>query len=735
MTAIYNDRLLILPAILFGAFFSLSLAWMLGRICLHRLPAPRTITLAAGAVVESVIVFLLLLAGIANWIAFLLLGAVCLAIVIWLRPGAPSLADPSNAPADRVSLYLAGSILAVYCLLYLVNALAPELEPDAIAYHLGLTSEYVRLGGFPNRIGFYEMLPQGLEMLFVPAFAFGRHSAARLVHCAFLLASVPLLWRIARRLGLSDNIALAASVLYFCAPVAGISGTSAYTDAGGVFFALAAFYLLLVWRDTQDARYLLPAGLTAGFCYAIKFPGVMTVVLAVAFLLLTARRRAFWRPLLLLTVPALAMAAPWVLRDLLLTGNPVAPLFNRWFPNPYFRLSMERELAATLSSFHGLPPWRVIYELLTGGSFQGNLGPAFVLFPLALLSLRSRAGRLCCLAAACLALPWFWNTGARFLMPALPFLALALLMPLPRPVLWAAVVFQAVLCWPQIVGLYHPVYTWRLQRIPWRAALRVQSEPDYLSGLINEYPVACMIENYTRPGDRIFSLIAVGRAYTDRETLEYWHSAQAEALADTLRQGLVPNDSLFDVRTDWPVRPISGIRIRVPQSSPVEWQIHDILLYAGDYPIYASPQWQLRGWPNEPELPLAFDRNRATFWASWQPIRAGMYVEADFDRPQLLSGVLMTSVDPLFHVPFEFYTRENGHWRFITNQPALTARTLGDVRMSATHALLSAGFRYILAYTAGGGNGPLAADMAAHEAQWGLERTADYGPIVLFRIK
>ena len=159
----------ILPSILFGACFTLAVAWMLGNICLHRLPVPWTIALAVGAAAESGIVFLLLVCGAGNRVSFILLGAVCLAVYWWLGRGAARLADPAvKARADRVSMYLAGAALAFYGALYLINALAPELEPDAIAYHLGLTSEYVRLGGFPSRVGFYEMLPQGFEMLFVP---------------------------------------------------------------------------------------------------------------------------------------------------------------------------------------------------------------------------------------------------------------------------------------------------------------------------------------------------------------------------------------------------------------------------------------------------------------------------------------------------------------------------------------------------------------------------------------
>ena len=507
---------------------------MLGDICLHRLPVPMPIALAVGAAAESSIVFLLLVAGVGNRVAFILLGAVCLLVYWWIGRRAPRLEAP--VVADRVSVFLAGAALACYVVLYLINALAPELEPDARMYHLGLTSEYVRLGGFPGRVGFYEMLPQGFEMLFVPAFAFGQHSAARLVHCAFLLATVPLMLRIGRRLELPGGVAVAAVVLYFCAPVTGITGTSAYTDAGGVFFTLATFYSLLVWRDTRDVRYLAPAGITAGFCYAIKFPGGLVAILAVLFVV-AVERGIRVRHLALLAGTALAVAAPWILRAAIMTGDPAAPLLNWVFPNPYFHPSTERELAASFASWRGMPPWRVPYELVAGGAFDGTMGPVFFLLPLGLLALRKRAGRLCWMAAALLALPWFWNTGARFLMPALPFLAIALAMAvaiaLPRQALWACVAVQAVAGWPQILALYHREYTWRLERIPWRAALRIQPERDYLSSVLPAYRVARMLQDDTSPGEKIFSLISVPTAYTGREVLEFWHSAQADRLLDT----------------------------------------------------------------------------------------------------------------------------------------------------------------------------------------------------------
>ena len=539
--------------------------------------------------------------------------------------------------------------------------------------------------------------------------------------------------RTARRLLLPDAVSMAAIVLYFCAPVAGITGTSAYTDAGGVFFVLSTFYLLLVWRDTRDWKYLVPAGVTAGFCYAIKIPGGLILVLALAFVAIACRSIPF-RLLVALAAPAIVMA-PWLLRSLIMTGNPLAPLFNSVFPNPYFHVATERELAASLGSFGGFSPVRVFYELVVRGAFQGTMGPVFFLLPLALLALRRQAGRICWLAAICVSLPWIWNTGARFLMPALPFVALALVMSLPRAVVWVLMLLQAVTCWPQVISLYHPEYTWRLQRIPWRAALRIQPESDYLASLIGEYQTARLIQDRTQPDERIFSLIGVATAYTDREVLGSWDSSQADNLTDVLRVALTPRDALCDVKAAWNPAPLTGVRIRVSADSPLQWQIHDLQLFSGNQHASRNPPWQLHSSPNEWDLPLAFDPNRATRWSTWEPVRAGMYVEADFEQPQTISSAIMTEPCPQAGMPFEFYGAQNGAWHLLTRHITSTEGVAGDLRMDATQTILRAGYRYILAYNGEGARGVIGSVIAGHEAEWGVDRVAELGPVVLFRIK
>ena len=166
-------------SILFGGALPLAAAYAWGRVLLRRVAAPPEIALAVGAAVESLLVFLLLLLHLGWWPVYLAAGLAPLAALAFIRRA--GLPDVPVEQLGRNGRIAAGVIFAAYGVWYLVNAMAPEVTPDGITYHLGLAFDYVRLGRFPDRFAFYDALPQGMEMLFAMAFAFGRHSAAKLV--------------------------------------------------------------------------------------------------------------------------------------------------------------------------------------------------------------------------------------------------------------------------------------------------------------------------------------------------------------------------------------------------------------------------------------------------------------------------------------------------------------------------------------------------------------------------
>ena len=687
-------------------------------VVLWRWPAPPEVRLALGAVAESLIVFLLLLANAASLPVFLGLAAVS-CVAAW-RIGTGKTERLQRPP------WIGIGIFAAFGLWYLVNALAPETTPDGITYHLGLTREYVRLGGFPDRVTFYDLVPQGMEMLYTVAFALGRHAAAKLVEFGFFVAGVPLILRIGPRLGMSTVQSLLVAVFYFCAPVIGLTGSSSYNDASGVVFLLAAIYLAV------ERRYF-HAGLCAGFCYAIKMPGLLIPACAVIWLLASRRVRGA----VLLAAGAGVGVLPWLIRALALTGNPFAPLASRVFPNPYFHMATEAELAAGLRSMHGIPYWRAPWELAFGDGLAGTYGPLLLALPIGLWALRRTEGRRLWLGALVLAVAWITNSGARFLMQSLVLAAFALAMVLPARIAWAGIALQAVLCWPVVLDWIQPGPHFRLREFPVSAALGIEPESSYLERRIEEYPLARMIERATPPDARILSLVNVANAYLDRDVAVFWQSAEADILTDSLRLASVYQGyQNFDWHASWPAQDLRGLRLRMPSGYLGEWDISEMQILSGDTVLANSPQWSFAGNPNRWEGGLVFDGNLATRWRTWETVRAGVTFEVAFGYPQRVTSVSLVTHAPIFHVAPEVWGRDpKGEWRLLAQKLEATPRASQDLRLDAARALRRAGFRYLLVATGQGGNTPIGNRIVGHEADWGMERARDIGQFYLLRVK
>jgi hypothetical protein len=336
-----------------------------------------------------------------------------------------------------------------------------------------------------------------------------------------------------------------------------------------------------------------------------------------------------------------------------------------------------------------------------------------------------------------LALPWFSNTGGRFLMPAVALAGLALGMVLPRPAAWAAIAIQAILCWPQVFDAWETRYSFRLHEFPLAAALGVEPEAAYLKRRVEDYSVAKMIERATPPDSRTLALVNVANAYLDREVAVTWQSAEAEQLLDAIRLASVYSDTpTFDWRATWPTQPIRTLRFRMPAAQAGEWDINEVQLFSGDYRLFNSPQWILTGWPNHWEAPLAFDGNLSTRWRTWETVRAGMYMDIDMGHPQRLSSAVLVTHTPMLSLPMEIYGLDaNQRWHLLSTAPQAVPRAPQDLRLEAARALRNTGYRYLLVPTGGGGNAPVGNLMVGHEAEWGMERAGEAGRFFLLHVK
>jgi hypothetical protein len=685
-----------------------------------------------GAAILHLAIFAVMALHIAYRPVLIVLLAACVAGTLvtgdWRLPAAPC-----ETPLPRAIGYLFGVIAATFTVLYLFNAWAPEISPDGSGYHLSLVALYLRAHGFkPVLTNVYSTLSGGVDLLFVPAFAIGKHSAAALTHFAFLIALALAVLSYGRRIG-QPLAGAAAALLVYLSPVVGIDGTSAYIDVAVAAVVFSVFYWVQIWDSQREGRILIAIGLSAGYCYAAKYTAFVMLFYAVGFVIWRTRRIG---PAMVVAACSLVMAAPWIVKDWIYVGNPMAPFANYYFQNPNIHVSFERNWSAFQRTYGLKNLWTLPLEVtVRGGPMGGLLGPVFLAAPLALLALRSRNGRRLLAPCALILATYFGNVGTRFLIPCLPFIALSVALALEpaAPLLILLVAVHAAASWPASLQRY--TQTWTLQEIPYKAALRILPEERYLNDHV-EYRWARLIEDHVPPGARVLVRSEVATAYTSRDVLIGYEGAFNEEMQDLLDVGW---DPLSQPRKLWtcsfPERRVRQLRLvetgttNIPEE---QWDVHELRLYDGGVELPRLPEWRLQAHPNPWGVQLAFDNSAATRWRSWETLHPGMHIEVDFGREQPVDQVRveLSDVDSRVHMQVEAMD-PNGLWKPLPAHEELRQKQYqGSVSRAAGFELHAHGVDYLLLKDTDLG----AKDIAEDPARWGMTRLVYESGASLYRV-
>lgn len=675
--------------ILFGFVFTCVAALAAGALLLDalRLRMPWPVAFVAGACPLSLMITLLAMAGLAHKGVFLALG--------WLLLAAMSARDARRAlaPLEKLPRWFWVGFVP-FTVVYFFNSMAPEISADGATYHLGVVNRYyaahrmIRLDH-----NFYASLSQGVEMLFLFAWSFGRHSAASMVHFAFLLAVALMLADFGARKGKAFAGAFAA-LLFYATPVAGMAGTEAYIDVA----VAAAWFALFAVLDAAGPRAAIPAGMLAGFLYSAKY----TAFLAMAYVVWALRR--YWRALAAAAAAAAVFVLPWMARNWIWWRNPFAPMMNAWFPNPLMTPIFEQDWTRGLRDYglSGAGDWA--WNLFVNGDkISGTLGPVWLIAPLGFLEWPWL------LAAAAYPL----NIGTRFLLPALPFLAWGAGKFLSRWPRAALVVLAAhlLLSWPYFLSAY--AEGWVLDRVYWKQALRIVPEEGWLNFRSQEYRVARMIETHVPPGELVYVGSQVAESYTLRPVAASYQSTFSLRVRDVM---LAPV-----YNTHWPAwrheielaQPASKIRLtQLARSEGARWSISEISPRPARVRASSDPWW----------LEYAIDGNPYTRWHSGEALRPGQWFEIEYDAP-VKRLVLRLTRDQ-----FELRWRVEGEEAKFTEWDE--GAPYGSDRRWATETMRQLGVRYLSITSDDFGYQEIVSDPAS----WNLTLIAERGPAKLYKL-
>jgi len=347
-----------------------------------------------------------------------------IAMVVFGRHGLRWLAHWRHLGTSAESMGWIGRPAAILTILLvgasLLEALAPPLKWDSLVYHLELPKQYLQMGhiGFvPNNL--FVGFPQNAEMVHTLAMALGQGTSAATVGWAVGI------------LGLAGVAGLARRTLgpesFWVAPALLLSGASlwqglawAYVDQWVLLFGVGLFSCLDQLGRSESTRsgWLVTAGALLGLALGTKYTaGILAAGGAAMVAMEWGRRkegvgsnqaasdsRSFASSLrtsklvagdlaVFLGVAAI-VASPWLLRNLLLTGNAIHPfLFPGREVDSLRQMYQAQPLPQQAIASAALLPWRATVLGIEGGSqFNTSLGPFYLAFiPGLLLGIPGRA--------------------------------------------------------------------------------------------------------------------------------------------------------------------------------------------------------------------------------------------------------------------------------------------------------------------------------------------------------
>ncbi len=229
--------------------------------------------------------------------------------------------------------------LAVVITVILPFVVAPDVSTDGLEYHLLVPKQIIEQNAIHYQPLFVESnYPSLGEYDFIPLLLL---SDARAAKCFHFLCAMLLLLAIAR---LAKTNGVVAAAIFFSMPVVALTSGWAWNDM------LFTLFVVLSIVHLREERFVL-AGVLFGFATWTKYTFVLAAI-GIAAILIRQRLRDTIR----FAVPALLIAAIWITKNAVLTGNPVYPFLNQLFHSPFWSAASDRYFHSTLTQYE-IPQW------------------------------------------------------------------------------------------------------------------------------------------------------------------------------------------------------------------------------------------------------------------------------------------------------------------------------------------------------------------------------------------
>ena len=216
--------------------------------------------------------------------------------------------------------------------------LTPPISRDALIHHLAIPKLWLSHGGFYDMPwAVFSYYPMNINILYLVPLYFGNDILPKFIHWAFGLGIALMIYTyLEKRLG--KNWGLLGILIFISTPLVVRLSTSAYIDLGMVFFTTASIMAWVRWREGEynENQWLVISAVCMGLAVGSKYNAMiawffMNLMLVFSLSRDTGKSGLAVKSGTIFFAITLIIASPWFVKNLILTGNPVFPLFDGFF--------------------------------------------------------------------------------------------------------------------------------------------------------------------------------------------------------------------------------------------------------------------------------------------------------------------------------------------------------------------------------------------------------------------
>jgi 4-amino-4-deoxy-L-arabinose transferase-like glycosyltransferase len=216
--------------------------------------------------------------------------------------------------------------------------LTPPIARDALIHHLAIPKLWLENGGFYEiKWADFSYFPMNVDLLYIIPLYFNKDFIANFIHMSFGIGTALLIYHYLR-----NRISLIAGLLgilvFLSTPIVVRSSTQAYVDLGLTFFTTASILSFIRYRDGEfkELKWLFISSVAMGLALGTKYNALIAwIFLSLAIVFVYSRdTKKQWKAVgngVIFFFISLFVFSPWLIKNIILTGNPLYPLFKDFF--------------------------------------------------------------------------------------------------------------------------------------------------------------------------------------------------------------------------------------------------------------------------------------------------------------------------------------------------------------------------------------------------------------------